>query len=55
MNFTPNIGPKTRIGYVVVGAVLVAAGLATPLAEPPLSFVLVIGGVLVAIEGAVGF
>ncbi len=55
MAFTPNIGPGTRVAYVLIGAVLVGVATFGPALAPLLKYILVVGGILVAVEGAVGF
>lgn len=55
MAFTPNIGPRTRIVYVLTGVVLLGLAVFGPALAPSLKYVLIAGGVLVAAEGAVGF
>lgn len=55
MKITPNIGPKTRIGYGVFGAVLLGLALTAPFLSSPWSVLVgLIGGVVIA-EGAIGF
>jgi len=57
MAFTPNIGPKTRIAYVLTGLVLLGLAVFRPglTLAPLLMYVLLAGGILMAAEGAIGF
>jgi len=55
MAFTPNIGPKTRVGYLVFGAALIAAALLGPALRSPWPWVLIAAGAVVMLEGAAGF
>jgi hypothetical protein len=53
MNFTPNLGPKARVGYVVFGLILVALGLTV--AAGLWSALSIAAGAVVMLEGAVGY
>ena len=57
MAFKPNIGPGTRIAYVLIGAVLLGLAVFRPglSLAPAWKYVLMAGGILVAAEGAIGF
>lgn len=59
MKLIPNIGPKTRIGYVLFGVGLIALGWyaleAQRLFGPPGALVAIVAGGVVALEGIVGF
>lgn len=55
MALRPNIGPKTRAGYVVFGLALIL--LAVLVSWPSAVLPVLVGafGLVVAVEGAVGF
>lgn len=55
MKLTPNIGPATRIAYVVMGGVLLIAGVTSPYFTGTLAWVLGAFGAIVILEGAIGF
>ena len=59
MAFTPNLGPGTRVGYALFGLGLIALGgyvlEVRPLFDRWAAFVAIAAGVVVAVEGAVGF
>ena len=56
MKFTPNLGPITKISYIVIGIALVAGGVFWTTAPAPwVRFVLGVAGILTVIEGAVGY
>ena len=55
MKLIPNIGPMTRITYVVTGVVLIAAGVFAPFSSRTLAWVVGLLGIVPLIEGAIGF
>jgi len=55
MALAPNIGPATRVLYVLVGIGFIALGLWAPWLRSPWTWVMAVLGVVVIIEGAVGF
>lgn len=59
MAFTPNLGPRTRIGYALFGLGLIALGgyvlEVRPLFERWAAFVVIAAGAVIALEGAAGF
>ncbi len=56
MAFTPNLGPITKIAYVVIGIAFVAGGLFWTTAPAAwVRIVLGVAGIVTVIEGAVGY
>ena len=55
MKLIPNIGPKTRIAYVVIGAGLVALSLLAPFLDRGQSVMVGVVGAATIVSGAVGF
>lgn len=55
MQFACNLSPAWRVGYVLFGLALLAVGAAVFSWIFWLAVLLGVGGVVVAIEGAVGF
>ena len=59
MAFTPNLGPNTRIAYVIFGLFWVALGWYSLEAQrflgPLGAWVAIVAGAIVTLEGAAGF
>lgn len=55
MKLIPNIGPTTRIAYVVTGLVLIAAGVFAPFSSRTLAWGVGLVGIVPIVEGAIGF
>jgi len=55
MAYTCNLGPRTRIGYIVVGAGLIVLGWWWGALRPVWPLALGLWGFIVVLEGAVGF
>jgi hypothetical protein len=55
MSLSPNIGPGTRIAYVVSGLALVGLAVWAPFLSTALSIVVGVLGAATVVEGAVGF
>lgn len=55
MKLTPNLGPLSRVGYVLIGAGLMAAGWLGPLGGSRLGWVVAALGAISVVEGALGF
>jgi len=55
MAFQPNLGNATRVLYVLVGVGFIAMGLWAPWLRAPWNVVMDTLGVIVIVEGALGF
>lgn len=55
MPFVPNIGPATRLLYVVAGVALVVASFTVDLRSPAVPPVVALLGVISVLEGVAGF
>ena len=55
MNLTPNIGPQTRVAYVVFGVVLIGLAWVAPFLSSRLAVIVGALGALIIVEGAIGF
>ncbi|MEE8201672.1 MAG: hypothetical protein V3R29_10945 [Candidatus Acidoferrales bacterium] len=55
MKIIPNLGPKARLGYVVVGGILLIAGATSPYLSGVWAWLVGALGVIVIVEGAIGF
>ncbi len=56
MTFTPNLGPLTKISYIVIGiAFVVGAWFWTTAPAPWARIVLGVAGAITALEGVVGY
>ena len=55
MKLIPNIGPTTRIAYVVTGLVLIAAAVFAPFSSRAVAVVVGLLGLVPIVEGAIGF
>lgn len=55
MKLTPNIGPKTRLVYVVFGAGLVALSFLAPFLDRRESVMVGVLGAATIVSGALGF
>ncbi len=56
MKFTPNLGPLTKISYIVIGIAFVAGGwFWTTAPDPWVRIVLGVAGAITVLEGIVGY
>lgn len=55
MSLIPNIGPATRVSYVVSGLALVALALWAPFLSRPLAVIVGLLGAAGVVEGLIGF